>query len=280
MTATKLPIPGAPNTIYIVDLHCFVWRFYATTRGRAATSFIEFLSRIIEQQRPSHMAVCADLPHPTFRHALAPKTYKAQRKPAEATLLERLRWSKEMVEDVLGLPVKSLKGYEADDLIASIATRAKAAGMNVVVLALDKDLMQLVDDKCCLWDGKYLASGPPEVEAKFGVRVDQLRDYLAIVGDAADNVPGIRLAGPHAAIEILKAFGTLEAALEAAKGSRTSHPFFWESRARWHRILREQREQALLSQKLVTLAYDVPLDYDLKDFLLPKKGASDDAELA
>lgn len=267
---TMLPEPGADDALYVLDLSCWMYRFYATTQGRAAHCFIEFVSRIIHMQRPAYFAVCCDTPWPTFRHLLAPKRetsaakpegYKAQRPPPDPTLLERIRWAREMLEDVHGLKIYAERGFEADDLIATLVRHAKADGMRSVVLALDKDLMQLVDETCVLWDGKDNVVGPAEVLAKFGVRPDQLRDYLAIVGDSSDNVPGVRGAGPKAAVEILHDMHTLDYALEVARASYST-PFF-QKRPRYRELLRADQAGVQLSQKLVTLASDVPISFDL-----------------
>ncbi len=264
-TITELPEPEAEDALLIIDLNCWIWRFWATVQGRCAHAFIEFIGGILRNHRPVHVAACRDLPHPTFRAKLYPKRedtgegYKAQREPPDPTLLERIRWAAEMLQDVYGIPVYSAIGFEADDLIAALTQQAKDAGMRVVILAKDKDLMQLVDDRCVLWDGKRTVTGPREVEAKFGIRADQLRDYLAIVGDTADNVPGLHGAGPKAAVELLREFGTLDEALACA-----SAPYdrpFYTHRPRYRAMLKAQRDEVRLSQKLVSLAFDAPVTF-------------------
>ena len=183
----------------------------------------------------------------------------------DVPLLERLRWAREMVEDVYGAPVYGRKGYEADDLIAALTRNAIEDGLRVVILALDKDLTQLVNNSCVMWDGKKSITGPTEVWAKFGVRPDQMRDYLAICGDAADNIPGVKGMGPEAAKEVLAEFHTLEYALDVAtKLPAGGHPYF-KRKPRHRELLREQKAQAELSMKLVSLAYDAPLPYDLQE---------------
>lgn len=260
---TDLPEPGAPDTLYIVDHHCWMHRFWATVQGRAAHAYIEWIGGLLRNQRPALFAVCKDLPHPTFRAKLYPKRegtnigYKAQREAPDPTLLERLRWASEMLVDVYGVPVYSAVGYEADDLIGALTEHARQDGLRVVLIAKDKDLLQLVDDRCVMWDGKREVLGPDEVLAKFGVHATQLRDYLAIVGDSADNIPGVKGAGPKAATEILQEFGTLREALDVASASY-ERPFFTRN-PRYKTLLKTQREEALLSQKLVTLAYDAPI---------------------
>jgi DNA polymerase-1 len=264
-----LPPPGDDNTLYLLDLSCWMYRFFATTGNRAAHNFLDFLGGVLRRQRPAYFAVCCDTPWPTFRHQLAPRRegtkegYKAQRPPPDPARLEQIRWARELVEDVHGLAVYAHRGYEADDLIATLTAQAKADGMSVVILALDKDLMQLVDDDCVLWDGKDRVVGIPEVIEKFGVKPHQLRDYLAIVGDASDNVPGVRGAGPKAAVEILQDMQSLEYALKVAESAYQT-PFF-NKRPRYREMLRADPDAVRLSLKLVTLAPDVPLDYSREE---------------
>lgn len=260
-------LPPAAESLFILDLSCWMYRFYATTQGRAAHCFLDFVGGIIRNHEPGYLAACCDLPWPTFRHLLAPKKekegYKANRPPPDPTLLERIRWAREMIEDVHGLKVYAEKGFEADDLIAALTKKAKADGLNVVLLALDKDLMQLVDEHCVMWDGKHNIVGVPEVIAKFGCRPDQIRDFLAIVGDSSDNVPGVRGAGPKAALELLAEFGTLDEALAVAR-----HPYdrqFFKQRPRYREMLLSSMSVAELSKKLVTLAEDMPIEYVRED---------------
>lgn len=263
-TTTSLPEPGADDVLYLVDLHCFMHRFWVTMQGRCAHGFISFFSNLLRFQAPSHVAVCTDLPHPTFRSDLYPKAangtgYKAHREPPDPTLLERLRWSREMIEDVHGVPVYGRRGYEADDLIAALTKHAKEDGLRVVILALDKDLTQLVDEHCVMWDGKKSVVGPDEVRAKFGVRPSQMRDYLAIVGDASDNIPGVHGLGPVAAKEILAAHGSLTEALDVANKLPSRS---WHGQQTHREALRKHTQEAKLSMQLVSLAYDAPVPYD------------------
>ncbi len=259
---TTLPLPGDPGTLYILDLHCWMHRFHRTMMGRSAHGFIEFVTKIIRDRAPSHIAVCTDLPWPTFRHQLAPKVYKAQRDPPDPNLIERIRWAKEMLEDLLGIKVFAAKGYEADDLIAVLTKRAVEDGLKVVIVAIDKDLLQLVDgERVFMWDSKQAVWGTPEVIAKFGVRPDQLRDYLAIVGDSSDNVPGVKGAGPKAAVELLTAFDTLDRAI-AATQLICPRPELFKKRPTYRELLTTNVAMAELSKTLVTLALDAPLTYD------------------
>lgn len=263
---TGLPAPGAPDAVYVLDLHCWVHRFHATTGSWAARNFLDFVTKLLFLQRPTYFAVCGDLRAPTFRHALMPRReagdgYKQNRKPVDGSVLEQIRVSKELLDDICGFQTIVKKGFEADDLIAAIVQQAKAAGMRAVVLGLDKDLMQLVDDACVMWDGKQKVVGPTEVQHKFGVQPAQVRDYLAICGDTVDNVPGVKGLGPGAARKILTEFWDLPEALQKAEDEPKHR--LWGAHPAYRKHLREQREQAELSRKLVTLADDcINIDFE------------------
>lgn len=271
--SSALPRAGDPNTLYMFDLHCWLHRLFRTMGGRCAHGFIEMVGKILRNQRPSHAAIVTDLPFPTFRNELAPKRggdgYKAHREPPDPTLLERLRWARWLSEDIFGLPVFAARGYEADDLIAALHAQARARGMRVVIVGLDKDLAQLCDGATVMWDGKSSVTGCEEVLAKFGVRADQLRDYLAICGDTADNIPGVKGMGPKAAAELLQAFGSLEAALEHARdmhGEGKLHELF-RRRPKYRDLLIRADGDGLveLSIKLATLAAHAPLNHTIDD---------------
>ncbi len=267
--STLLPHPGAP-TLFIVDLHCWMHRFWRTMGGRCAHGLIEMMGKVLRERQPTHFAVCTDLPFPTFRNEIAPRRpsgegYKAHREPPDPTLLERMRWAKEMLDDIHGIPVLGCKGFEADDLIAALVRDARAAELNVVILGLDKDLLQLVDEHVVMWDGKKQVWGVPEVVEKFGIRPDQLRDFLAICGDTADNIPGVKGAGPKAAVELLQAYGTLEEALIAAHDPALGRTGLFKQRPRYRDMLIESAEEAKLSRVLATLALDAPLSHTIED---------------
>lgn len=246
--------------LYVFDLSCWVYRYYATMKGRAAHGFNDFMGKVLRTQRPAYVAVCADLPFPTFRHDIAPNVYKAQRAPKDGTLLERLRWSREFIEDFHGVHVYSERGYEADDLIAAVTKRAVAAGMRVVIVGLDKDLLQLVSRDVVMWDGKTEARGPEHVRKKFRVEPHQLGDFLAIVGDKADNIAGLPGAGPKFAAEVLAAFGSLDRAF-AATGILEPIPPLFQKRPRYRDLLIDGCEDAKLSQRLTALCDTMPIEF-------------------
>jgi len=269
---TRLPLAGSSDVVLVWDFSCWMHRFWATVGPWAAHNFSTSVGKLLDQQRPAYAAVCCDLPFPTFRHALAPRRapepgavapvgYKAQRVGPDPGLLERMRWAREMLEDAHGIPIYAAKGYEADDCLAALVKQSRERGLRVIMMAMDKDMLQLVDgETCVMWDGRFKVWGPEEVLAKYGVRADQFRDYLSIVGDGVDNVPGVKGLGPHAAKAILGEFDTLETALEAAHSSPKNR--IWAQSPSWRTKLVEQHDAALLSQKLVTLAHDAPVNFD------------------
>src|SRR6185437_12833712 len=139
-------------------------------------------------------------------------------------------------------------GVEADDLIATLTKKwlKQSAQHRVVVVSSDKDLMQLVNDRVVIWDTMTnKVYGPDEVIEKFGVRPDQIRDYLALVGDSSDNIPGVPSVGPKTASDLLKQFDTLEGVLKAAKAEKIA--------GKKGETLREHEKDAILSQKLATV---------------------------
>lgn len=261
---TQLPAAGANDTLYVFDLSAWVHRYWATIRYKAAHGFTAFVARIIRDRAPTHAVICADLNAPTFRHKLAPHLYKAQRAEKDPALVARIRWAGEMATDVWGIPVLSKAGFEADDVIASVVKHARRAGLKVVLVALDKDLMQLIDgENVVMWNGKDKVWGVPEVIEKFSVSPSQLGDYLALVGDKADNIPGVPGIGPQAAVTILGACGSLANALVMADRKRGERGIF-DAHIGYAGILRKRHEDALLCQKLTALAEDALETLDIE----------------
>src|SRR6185437_7946880 len=151
-------------------------------------------------------------------------------------------------------------GVEADDLIATLTKKwlKQSAQHRVVVVSSDKDLMQLVNDRVVIWDTMTnKVYGPDEVVEKFGVRPDQIRDYLALVGDSSDNIPGVPSVGPKTAVDLLKEFETLEGVLEAAKKKKIS--------GKKCEVIATHEKDALLSQELATVKDSLKVEIALTD---------------
>ncbi len=257
------------ESLYLIDVSALAYRsFYAfinnplkNSKGQETSAIYGFAShtlRLLKECQPTHIAFVKDLPKKTFRHELYTE-YKAHRKPMPDELAAQLPVIDVFVE-TSGLRTVALAGYEADDVMATLAMQAKAKGMQVFIVTRDKDMMQLVDDQIFLFDlGKNNQGsdimGAKEVMQKMGVPPIKIVDYLSLIGDASDNVPGVAKIGPKTAVELLETYGTLESIYKnvdniTKKGLREN--------------LKNDRDNAFLSQRLVTLhaALELPLGID------------------
>ena len=246
--------------IYLLDASSYIHRAFHAIRGLstrdgvptgAVFGFIQMLLKVIKDAEPKYLAVVYDAKGPTFRHEMYP-AYKANRPPLDPGLKTQFPLVRQVVT-ALDLPAVEMEGYEADDLMASLAAQAKAQGFEVVLVSGDKDLFQLVDKQVTIWDTmKDLRLGPEEVSEKLGIAPEQVVDYMALTGDSSDNVPGVPKVGPKTAAKLIAEYGSLEAVLEAA-------PDMKKSKMRDNLI--EFRDQALLSRDLVRLALDAPVQF-------------------
>jgi len=260
--------------LYLVDGYALIYRaFFAmlsrpltTSRGEntsVAWGITNFLMRLAEQYRPDYVAWVHDA-GTTFRHERYPQ-YKATREKLDAELQQDFDRSLLRVEALLEafrVPLVAVDGYEADDVIATLAERGVAAGLDVVIVSGDKDFYQLVGPHVGLLNPGR--GGPAAVEEqvvtaanaaeRLGVPPEQTVDFLSLVGDSADNVPGIRGVGEKTAVKLLQQYGTLDTIL--ARASEV------ESRRIREALLRDA-ERARLSRDLVTLRRDVPVRLEL-----------------
>ena len=261
---------SAKKALFLVDGSAMAYRaYYAFIRatlsnGRglntgAIYGYTQSLKRIMETEKPDYMAVVFDTPKPTFRHELFP-AYKANREKTPDDLREQLPWMK-TVTKALSIPLIEKPGYEADDVICTLATQAAAQGFKVNIVTGDKDFMQIVSDDILLYDvmkphTDLVMVDRAKVIEKFGVPPEQVVDVLALMGDNSDNVPGVSGVGPKTAVDLIKTFGSLEAALDGAESY---------SKKKIRENLVKEREQALLSKQLVTIDLDVPLELGPED---------------
>jgi DNA polymerase-1 len=251
------------RSIALIDAPGFVFRAFhalpplSTADGQptgAAYGFCNMLFRLIEELQPDYLAAVFDVGR-SFRKDLFDQ-YKANRPPQPPELKSQFP----LVRKLLGafrVPVVELEGFEADDLIATLTRQARADDIDVVIVSSDKDLMQLASDHVQLLDTmKNKRFGPAEVTAKYGVSPDQLGDWLALVGDSSDNVPGIPGVGAKTATKLLQQYGSLEAVLAAAEEV---------SGKKLRQNLLDHAEQARLSRRLVELKHDCPVGLALGD---------------
>ena len=248
----------------------YVQRPLMTSKGEptsAVFGFVSFLERILQQEFPDHIAAVFDTAEPTFRHK-AFAAYKATREEMPEALSAQIPVIKEVIR-AYNIPVIELPGYEADDIIGTLAAQAEQEGALAFVVSADKDMMQLVTERVKMYrpsrqGGDLEVVGIPEVKERFGVSPSQVIDVLALMGDSSDNVPGVPGIGEKTAIPLIQQFGSVERLYERLaeipqKGTRGK--------------LEANRDLAFLSKKLVTIDTAVPLTMSFHDL----KAAAPDA---
>ena len=259
--------------VFLLDAMALVFRaYYALIRNprlsskgkntNAQLGFTNTLADLINNQKPSHMAVCFDTAAPTERHTDF-EEYKANRQDAPEDILSALPDIKEIIEG-FNIPVLEVDGYEADDVIGTLCKQAEKFGFEVFMVTPDKDYGQLVSENIKIYKPGYQGGdaeilGPKEVCEKWCIQsVDQVIDILGLMGDAVDNIPGIPGVGQKTACKLLTEYGTLENVLDNAdkiKGTLGEK-------------IKAGREKALLSKKLATIITNVPVEFHEENFRL------------
>ncbi|MFH1189535.1 MAG: DNA polymerase I [Candidatus Omnitrophota bacterium] len=250
--------------LFLIDGNSFCYRaFYAirslsNSKGQptnAVYGFVTMLNKIIKDNSPDMLAVAFDVKGPTFRHKKYDE-YKIHRKPMPDELVSQMSYIKKAVA-AYNIPVFELEGYEADDLLATIAKAAEKKDIETFIATGDKDALQLVNDHIKVYntnkDGAIYDSG--KVKEAFGVGPDKMPDIMALMGDSTDNIPGVRGIGEKTAMELIGEFGSLENLLkniDKVKGEAKK------------RMLRENEKNAVLSRELALVDTEVPIDIDFK----------------
>ena len=260
-------------TLFLIDGSSQMYRAYHAFRGRGLSNqeghtthavyvFVTMLRKLVNDHHPSYMAASFDLAGPTFRDAIV-SDYKATRTAMPDDLVEQLNWVHEACE-AMGVPIITAPGYEADDVIGTLAKRAAAEGFEVAIVSIDKDFFQMVHDGIRVYDPREDGAwfDTHGVVEKFGVKPSQVVDVLALVGDTSDNVAGVPGIGKKGAVDLITQFGSLDALLE-----RTA-----ELKPKQRDALVTHRADALQSRELVTIRTDVPVDVELQS--LRYRGAS------
>ncbi|HEY9050719.1 MAG TPA: DNA polymerase I [Gammaproteobacteria bacterium] len=260
--------------LILVDGSSYLYRaFHAlppltTSKGQptgAAYGVINMLKKLMADYQPEYMAVVFDAKGKTFRNDLY-KEYKAHRPPMPDDLKSQIEPLHELV-DALGLPKLVIPGVEADDVIGTLAKQAAEQGMDVLISTGDKDMAQLVNDRITLINTMNNTTLDPEgVVEKFGVPAEHIIDYLALIGDTSDNIPGVPKVGPKTAVKWLQEYGSLNGIVEHAA----------EIKGKIGDNLRDSLEQLPLSYQLATIVTDVDLEQKPKDLA---KGEPDKKKL-
>lgn len=246
--------------LYLIDGANYAFRAFFAIRNLsnskglptgALYGFTQMLLKLLREEEPDLVAVCFDTPEPTFRDELY-GDYKANREEPPDDLLPQFPYFRPIVE-ALGISVLEKPGFEADDVIGTLAKRCAAEGMEVVVVSGDKDLMQLVGPSISMLDEmKGVRIGPKQVEEKFGVGPEGVVEVLGLAGDASDNIPGIPGVGPKTAQTLIQKYGTVENVIVHAD----------ELKGALAEKVRAHAEQARLSRKLAEIDTEVKLGVD------------------
>ena len=251
------------KNLYLVDASNMFFRaFFAippltNDQGMATNALYGFLAmslKLIREVKPDYLVYCFDRKEPSFRHELY-VDYKANRDEMPEALSPQVPYLKKLTT-ALGIAQMEKAGFEADDVIGTLAHLAIRNHVNAVIVSGDKDFAQLVRPGVSLYDTmKDVRTDVDGVKAKFGIRPDQMIDYLAMVGDSSDNVPGVRGIGPKGAQKLLHDYENLDKIYENLAEIKGAN----------QKKLTEGRDLAFLSRKLVTIVNDVPLDLELDD---------------
>lgn len=257
---------ASDQTLYLLDISSFIFRaFFAirhlTNKAGEPTNAVygvaTMMSRLVEEAKPEYLCVVYDSKEPSFRKEIFPD-YKANRSAPPDELIPQFARIEQLIAS-LKLYSCRQSGVEADDLIATLTKKwLQLSGEHrVVVVSSDKDLMQLVGDRVCVWDTMNdKIYGATEVNEKFGVEPHQIRDYLALVGDSSDNIPGVAGIGPKGAAELLRAHQTLDGILQAAKNGKIS--------GKKGETLVAHESDARLSAQLATVHEDLETDLSIE----------------
>ena len=265
--------------LFLVDAMAHVYRaFYAPMVRMNAPSglptkvpflFANILRRLIKDYRPDYLGIVFDTTKPTFRDKLF-EAYKAHRPPMPDEMTVQLPYVRRLCE-AMRLPIVEFDGYEADDVIGTLARQAATQNLDVLVISNDKDMMQLVNgDVRILRTGTGGAKADTIVDAKkveeiLGVPPEKVIDLMALLGDTVDNIPGAKGIGEKGAAELIQKFGSVENALEHAEQV---------SNKRYREALQQQKDQILMSKKLACIELAVPIELDLENLQMREGDAA------
>ncbi|MBM3335895.1 DNA polymerase I, partial [Candidatus Sumerlaeota bacterium] len=260
------PNSSARSSLCLVDGHSHLYKAFYGVRGLSTSSglptnavfgFVQMLHRLIEVCQPDYLAIVFDTPTPSFRNEIYP-AYKANRPAQPEDLSAQIPWVKRILEE-MNLSVVEMPGYEADDVIATLAERASDEGLDVWIVSTDKDLMQLVEQRVRMLrmePDSEIVIDADEVHRRMGVGPQQITDLLGLMGDSSDNIPGVPKVGEKTAAAVLAQFPTIEGVY--AHLDQLANP-------RFRKLLEGHRDEALLSKNLATLKRDLPLPIKIED---------------
>ncbi len=248
-------------TLYLIDGNSYVYRAFYAIKGltnskgfptNAIYGFTNMLLKIIKEKKPDSVVVSFDSPAPTERHRIF-EEYKAHRPETPDALVQQMPFIRQVVE-AFNIKIFEVPGYEADDLIGTIAKKSEDKGMDVFIVTADKDMLQLVSTKVKIYDPvKDRILDEEYVKEKFGVGPERITEFMALTGDAADNIPGIKGIGEKTAKELLTDFKSLDEILDNPEAIK---------KERLRNLIAENAEIARLSRKLSTIETSAPIDIE------------------
>lgn len=253
--------------IYLIDGNSYVYRAFYAVKGltnsaglptNAVFGFTNMLMKIIRDKKPDYLVMAFDTPEPTERHMLY-ADYKAHRKETPDELVRQLPYIRKLVS-AFNIKTFEIPGYEADDIIGTLAKHFTGKGNRVYIVTADKDMLQLVDDHIQIFDPiKDRVLDTAYVREKFGVGPERVTEFMALTGDASDNIPGVKGIGEKTARELLTTFSSLDEIIE--------HPERIQ-KERFRKMIAENLDNLRLSRTLATIDVAVPLELDLDELSL------------
>jgi len=250
------------KTLYIIDGSAYVYRAYFAIRELSTSSglptnavygFAQILLKLIKTKRPDYLAMTFDTKGPTTRHIAYPE-YKSHRPEMPDPLQVQIPYIHRLVE-AFEIPTLMEEGIEADDLIGTLSKKGEAAGLQVVIVSGDKDMFQLITPSVKVYDSmKEKMISEETIMEKFGVTPPQMVEIMGLMGDTADNIPGVKGVGKKTAMQLIHDFGSIDHLLKNLDQVK---------RPKLRALLASQEEEARLSRSLVTIDTNLSIDFDL-----------------
>jgi DNA polymerase I len=263
--------------LYLIDATAFCYRAFYALKGlstsfgqptNAVYGFINMLNKILKEKNPDYLSVCFDVSRDTFRQKKFAE-YKIQRPPMPDGLVSQIPFIKQIIS-AYGIAIFEKEGYEADDIIATLARRAKEKGLHITIVSSDKDMLQLVDKDVLVFSpykDEGLLYDRDKVISRFGVEPEKINDIVALMGDQADNIPGVPGIGEKTASSLIKSFGSIDKLLQNIEKIKQE---------KIRKTIKDNADKAILSKELSVLDDKVDIDFDPEKL---KPGQSDYKQL-
>ena len=252
--------------LYLIDGHSYFYRAFhaiknlSNSKGfptNALYGFTSMLFKLLREKKPDAIAIILDSPEPTERHKIY-KEYKAQRPETPIDLIAQIPHMKKVI-GAFNISSFEIPGYEADDILCTMAKKAAAEGVEVYILSGDKDMMQVVGDGIKIYDPmKEIIVDQAAVVERFGVPPERVAEIMALTGDAIDNIPGVKGIGEKTAKDLIASVGSLDELL--------AHPDKIKNE-RIRKMISESLDIVRLSKTLATIDFDLPVEVNMRDLV-------------